>query len=229
MATMAATPCFPRLILLWKRTIEMIVTDMRFTPPVTDTGYTVAMDHFSSLAGQFLIAMPGMGDPHFAHGVTLICQHNEEGAVGLLVNRPAPVTLGDVLKQMDLDCDQPDINAQMVLQGGPVQPERGFVLHDGEHVWEASFRIDAQWSVTTSRDILAAVAVGEGPQHAVVALGYAGWENGQLDQEILDNAWLTVRADNRIVFDTAPEQRWNAAANLAGVDLSKLAGYVGHA
>ncbi|HET7300996.1 MAG TPA: YqgE/AlgH family protein, partial [Oleiagrimonas sp.] len=95
--------------------------------------------------------------------------------------------------------------------------------------WEASYRIDARWSVTTSRDILVAVAAGEGPQHAVVALGYAGWEAGQLDQEIRDNAWLTVRADNRIVFDTALEQRWSAAASLVGIDVSQLAGYAGHA
>ncbi|HET6586728.1 MAG TPA: YqgE/AlgH family protein [Oleiagrimonas sp.] len=187
------------------------------------------MDTFDSLAGQFLIAMPGMGDPNFVQGVTLVCQHNEEGAIGLLVNRPAQVTLGQVLEQMNLDCDDDDINNQSVLQGGPVQPERGFVLHSGDPSWEASYRIDARWSVTTSRDILVAVAAGEGPQHAVVALGYAGWEAGQLDQEIRDNAWLTVRADNRIVFDTALEQRWSAAASLVGIDVSQLAGYAGHA
>jgi putative transcriptional regulator len=103
------------------------------------------------------------------------------------------------------------------------------VLHSGEQSWEASYRIDAHWSVTTSRDILVAVAAGEGPHSAVVALGYAGWGAGQLDQEIMDNAWLTVRADNRIVFDTALEQRWSAAAGLAGIDVSRLAGYAGHA
>lgn len=187
------------------------------------------MEPFNSLAGQFLIAMPGMGDPHFAHGVTLVCQHNEEGAIGLMVNRPSPVTLGEVLEQMELACDQPDVNAGMVLQGGPVQPERGFVLHSGGQSWEASYQIDARWSVTTSRDILMAVAAGEGPRHAVVALGYAGWGAGQLDQEIMDNAWLTVRADDRIVFDTALEQRWRAAAGLAGIDVTRLAGYAGHA
>ncbi len=187
------------------------------------------MDQSSNLAGHFLIAMPGMGDPHFAHGVTLVCQHNEEGAVGLLVNRLSQVTLGEVLEQMDLACDQPEINMQPVLQGGPVQPERGFVLHGGEPSWEASYRIDEHWAITTSRDILAAVASGEGPRRIAVALGYAGWSAGQLDQEIRDNAWLTVRADDRIVFDTALEQRWDAAANLVGIDASQLAGYAGHA
>ena len=118
---------------------------------------------------------------------------------------------------------------QPVLLGGPVQPERGFVLHQGDEKWESSFRIDAQWSVTTSRDILVAMAAGRGPRRAVVALGYAGWSAGQLDQELKDNAWLTIEASGRIVFDTPLEQRWNAAAGLVGVDPAQLAGYAGHA
>jgi putative transcriptional regulator len=191
--------------------------------------YNESMNEFSSFAGQFLIAMPRMGDPNFTRGVTLICQHNEEGAMGLMVNRPSRITLGEVLGQMKLECDAPDINEQIVLQGGPVQPERGFVLHGGEKDWEASYRIDSRWSVTTSRDILVAVAAGEGPRRAVVALGFAGWDAGQLDQEIKDNAWLTTRADDRIVFDTALEQRWSAAAGLVGIDVTRLAGYAGHA
>ena len=187
------------------------------------------MDTFSNLAGQFLIAMPGMGDPQFTHGVTLVCQHNEEGAVGLLVNRPSRIRLGEVLEQMDLSCEQPDISGQLVLQGGPVQPERGFVLHSGTPSWDASYRIDMHWSVTTSRDILTAVAAGQGPRQAVVALGYAGWEAGQLVREIKDNAWLTAKASDRIVFETPLEDRWSAAADLVGIDVSRLAGYAGHA
>jgi len=187
------------------------------------------MDPFDSLAGQFLIAMPGMDDPSFAHGVTLLCQHNEEGAIGLLVNRPADFRLGDVLEQMQIPCDLDDINRMPILHGGPVQTERGFVLHDGERQWDASYRIDPHWSVTTSRDILAATAAGEGPENIVIALGYAGWEAGQLDREMKANAWLTTDADSRIVFDTPVEERWKAAAGLVGFDVGQLAGYAGHA
>jgi len=187
------------------------------------------MDTSSSFTGQFLIAMPGMGDPHFAQGVTLVCQHNAEGAIGLLVNRPSRFTLGEVLDQMDIACERPEVATQQVLQGGPVQPERGFVLHSGKPEWDASYPVDEHWSVTTSRDILAAMAEGKGPEHAVVALGYAGWEADQLEQELRDNAWLTTPADNRIVFHTPLEQRWSAAANLVGIDVAQLTGYAGHA
>lgn len=192
-------------------------------------GYTSGMETSSNFTGHFLIAMPGMGDPHFTQGVTLVCQHNAEGAVGLLVNRPSDFTLGEVLEQMNIPCGHPEIAARQVLTGGPVQPERGFVLHSGNPEWDASHRIDEHWSVTTSRDILEAMADGKGPHHAVVALGYAGWEAKQLEQELRDNAWLTTRADNRIVFHTAMEQRWNAAANLVGIDVSQLTDYAGHA
>jgi putative transcriptional regulator len=187
------------------------------------------MDSPSSFAGHFLIAMPGMGDPQFVRGVTLLCQHNEDGAIGLLVNRLSDFRLGDVLAQMQLACDDADVAAQPVLVGGPVQPERGFVLHQGTQQWESSYRIDAHWSVTTSRDILLAMASGDGPERAIVALGYAGWGAGQLDQELKDNAWLTAEASERIVFETPLEQRWNAAAGLVGVDPTQLAGYAGHA
>lgn len=187
------------------------------------------MDSSSNLAGHFLIAMPGMGDPNFARGVTLVCQHNEEGAMGLVVNRLSDFMLGDVLQQMQLECTLEEVNQLPVLHGGPVQPERGFVLHDGERAWEASYRINAEWAVTTSRDILVATAAGEGPERMTVALGYAGWGADQLDREIRDNAWLTAPADSRIVFDTPLGQRWSEAARLVGIDVSQLAGYAGHA
>ncbi len=195
----------------------------------TRTRYTGAMDEPNRFTGQFLIAVPGMGDPTFARGVTLVCQHNEDGAIGLLVNRLADFCLGDVLAQMQIECERDELNQLPVLQGGPVQPERGFVLHDGQHAWDASFRIDAQWAVTTSRDILAAAAAGEGPEHIAVALGYAGWGAGQLDEEIKANAWLTTEADSRIIFETPIEQRWRAAVGLVGIDINQLAGYAGHA
>lgn len=187
------------------------------------------MDSATSLAGHFLIAMPAMADPHFVRGVTLVCQHNDEGAIGLVVNRLSEYRLGDVLSQMKLECEDEDLSDSPVLLGGPVQPERGFVLHPGSRQYESSYRISEQWSVTTSRDILAAMAVGEGPDRAVVALGYAGWGAGQLENELKDNAWLTAHADQHIVFDTPLEERWSAAARLVGIDPSHLAGYAGHA
>jgi putative transcriptional regulator len=183
-----------------------------------------------SFAGHFLIAMPAMGDPNFARGITYLCQHSEEGAMGLVINRLSDYSLGDVLTQMRMSCEREEVAATPVLLGGPVQPERGFVLHDtGDRRWDSSYRVNAALTVTTSRDILAAMADGEGPKRALVALGYAGWGAGQLEQELRDNAWLTVEADERILFDTALEERWNAAVALVGVDPGHLASYSGRA
>jgi putative transcriptional regulator len=183
----------------------------------------------SSLAGHFLIAMPSLAEPPFSRGVAFICQHDEDGAVGLLVNQLSEYRLGDVLRQMKLECDDPEVSDLPVLIGGPVQQERGFVLHREEGHWESSYRINDHWSVTTSRDILIAIAAGTGPRQALMALGYAGWSAGQLEQELKDNSWLTVEASERIVFDTPMEERWSAAAGLVGVNPLQLPGYVGHA
>ncbi|HEX7325727.1 MAG TPA: YqgE/AlgH family protein [Rhodanobacteraceae bacterium] len=184
----------------------------------------------ASLAGYFLIAMPGMGDPNFEHGITFICQHSAEGAMGLLVNRLSDYKLGDVLRQMHMPCERAEVAAEPVLVGGPVQPERGFVLHAlGAQAWESSYRINDALSVTTSRDILAAMAGGRGPERALIALGYAGWSAGQLEQELRDNAWLTVRADDHVLFDTALDERWHAAVKLVGIDPANLTSYSGRA
>lgn len=187
------------------------------------------MDTNSNFTGDFLIAMPGMSDPNFAQSVALVCEHNSDGALGLIINQPSQFTLGEVLDQMDITCEHENARSQAVLQGGPMQTERGFVLHSGGPDWDASRAIDDHWAVTTSRDILTAIARGDGPQQSVVALGYAGWEANQLDQEIRDNAWLTTRANAGVVFDTTPEQRWHAAASLMGMDPAQLAAYAGHA
>nr|WP_199048609.1 YqgE/AlgH family protein [Dyella sp. ASV24] len=183
----------------------------------------------SSLAGQFLIAMPSLAEPPFSRGVAFICQHDEDGAVGLLVNQLSEYRLGDVLAQMKLECSDLELADAPVLIGGPVQQERGFVLHREPGHWESSYRINDEWSVTTSRDILIAMAHGEGPRLAVMALGYAGWSAGQLEQELKDNTWLTVEASERVVFHTPLEERWSAAAGLVGVDPLQLPGYAGHA
>ncbi len=181
------------------------------------------------LVNHFLIAVPTMDDPHFARGVTLLCEHNEHGAMGLLVNRPSDYRLGEVLEQMDLMTELAAIADDTVLIGGPVLPDRGFVLHDGGDEWPSTMRVAPGMAVTTSREILVAMARGFGPRRHLVTLGYASWSAGQLEQEIVDNAWLTVPADQAIVFDTPIEQRWQAAARHLGVDLGQFAGYVGHA
>lgn len=183
-----------------------------------------------TLTGHFLIAMPGMGDPNFARGITFICQHSEDGAMGLVVNRLSDFRLGDVLRQMHMPCERKEVATAPVLVGGPVQPERGFVLHtSGEREWDSSYRVNDMLTVTTSRDILAAMADGEGPERALVALGYAGWGAGQLEQELRENAWLTVQADDRILFDTALDDRWGAAVALVGINPANLTSYSGRA
>ncbi|WP_049622596.1 YqgE/AlgH family protein [Frateuria defendens] len=189
----------------------------------------MSVAHPPSLAGQFLIAMPNLTEPPFSRGVAFLCQHDEDGAVGLLINRLSEYRLGDVLAQMKLACNDPDTADLPVLIGGPVQQERGFVLHREAGHWESSYRINEQWSVTTSRDILVAIAAGEGPQQALMVLGYAGWSAGQLEQELKENAWLTAEASERVVFQTPLEERWSAAAALVGVDPLQLPGYAGHA
>lgn len=188
------------------------------------------MDSPTSLANHFLIALPALADPNFSRGVTLLCQHGAEGAMGIMINRASDFTLGDILGQMDIECADAALASQVVLAGGPVQRERGFVLHSPDRdQWDSSYRISETLCLTTSRDILVAMAQGEGPEHAVVALGYAGWEAGQLESELQEDAWLTVPADLGVLFGTALEQRWTAAAQLIGLDLSQLAPYSGHA
>ena len=191
---------------------------------------TARADGPQSLTGHFLIAMPGMGDPNFARGITFICQHNEDGAMGLVVNRLSDYSLGDVLSQMHMPCERQEVATAPVLVGGPVQPERGFVLHaTGEREWDSSYRVNDALTVTTSRDILAAMADGDGPVRVLVTLGYAGWGAGQLEQELRENAWLTVQADDHVLFDTALGERWGAAVALVGINPANLTSYSGRA
>ncbi len=192
-------------------------------------GYNVAMLESTPLINQLLIAMPALRDPNFARGVAFLCQHGDDGAMGLMINRLSEYRLGDVLAQMNIQSDIPAVIDAPVLIGGPVQPERGFVLHSPSGDWESSFSISERISVTTSRDILLAIAAGNGPRHAVVALGYSGWSPGQLEQELCDNHWLTAPAAERVLFETPLEDRWEAAAALVGVNLIQLASYAGHA
>lgn len=183
----------------------------------------------SSFANQLLVALPTLADPGFARSVALICQHDDDGAMGVVVNRASAYTLGEVLRQMDIPCEDPALLEQRVLAGGPVHPERGFVVHDGARPWDSSLEVaDGLW-VTTSRDILEALAGGDGPEHAAVALGCAGWGAGQLEYEIGENSWLTAPVRREILFSLPLDQRWQAAAGGIGVDMMRMAGHVGHA
>ena len=181
------------------------------------------------LTNQFLIAMPALQDPNFHRTVTYLCAHNNEGAMGIVINRPLDLNLGDVLDHMSIEVDNIQVNDMMVLQGGPVQRDRGFVIHEPAGEWDAVLTVGDDIGVATSRDILTAVAHGDGPKRAVVALGYAGWGAGQLEHEVLQNAWLSGPADSSIIFDLPYEERYESAARLLGVDLNRLSGEAGHA
>ena len=181
------------------------------------------------LTNQFLIAMPALQDPNFHRTVTYLCAHNNEGAMGIVINRPLDLNLGDVLDHMSIEVDNIQVNDMMVLQGGPVQRDRGFVIHEPAGEWDAVLTVGDDIGVATSRDILTAVAHGDGPKRAVVALGYAGWGAGQLEHEVLQNAWLSGPADSSIIFDLPYEERYKSAARLLGVDLDRLSGEAGHA
>lgn len=181
------------------------------------------------LAGQLLIALPALADPNFARSLVLLCQHDGDGAMGVMVNRASEYSLGDVFGQMDIGCDDALLCAQPVLAGGPVHPERGFVLHDGPGRWDSSLEVAPDLHVTTSRDVLEAIASGEGPERVVVALGCAGWGAGQLEHELTENSWLTVPADAEVLFALPLETRWQAAAGRIGVDMLQMAGYTGRA
>ena len=186
-------------------------------------------DAATPLANQLLIASPALSDPNFARSVTLICQHDDDGAMGVIVNRASEYTLGEVLRQMNLASQDPRLDDQVVLAGGPVHPERGFVLHDSARAWESTLEVADGLFLTTSRDILEAMAAGEGPAHAVVALGCAGWGAGQLEYELGENTWLTAPVDPELLFELPLERRWQTAAGRIGVDLFMLADYSGHA
>lgn len=182
------------------------------------------------LTDHLLIAMPALGDPNFSRSVTLICQHDAEGAMGIVVNRAGDFTYGDLLGQLDIPCERSELRERRVMFGGPVQPERGFVLHGDGSRWHSTLAVGGEGlAITSSRDILAALAQGAGPDELLITLGYAGWDAGQLEAELAENSWLTVPASHEILFRTPLEQRWQAAARAVGIDLSLLTGYAGHA
>ena len=179
-----------------------------------------------SLGNQFLIASPYMGDPRFHGTVIYLCEHNEQGALGLVVNMPTDMALGEILTQLDLGGEE---RTEPVYYGGPVQTERGFVLHTPDGQWQNSLAISADVSMTTSRDVLEAIASDVGPQQFLMALGYAGWGAGQLEAELSGNAWLVCPASADILFQTPAVDRYQRVLDRLGVSLAQLSGPVGHA
>lgn len=188
----------------------------------------------TNFSGHLLIAMPNLTDPFFSKSVTLICAHNADGAMGVIINKPIDMQYGELFEKIDLQLENTQLTEHPVLFGGPVQPERGFVLHEKHGEWDSSIAVTDEITLTTSKDILAAVANGTGPEHILLSLGYAGWVAGQLEQEIAANSWLSVKPENsdtlhKILFGTPHHEQFNAAMSLLGFDPSMLSDTAGHA
>lgn len=186
---------------------------------------------FESLKNQFLIAMPGLHDPYFYHSVVYICEHNEEGAMGLIINQPLLMHMQQVFETLGIHSKHRDINNLPVLKGGPVQEERGFVIHPTEkrQRWQTSFSPAPDITVTLSNDIVNAIASGKGPENPLIILGYSSWGSGQLEQELAQNSWLNIAASADILFNTPLEKRWEKAAACLGVNFTYMSDQIGHA
>jgi putative transcriptional regulator len=182
-----------------------------------------------NLTGHFLIAMPAMQDPYFAKSVTYICEHNDSGAMGVVINQPISMKLAELFSQLNLNISELPLANKSAHFGGPVQVERGFVLHHPKGDWDCTIVINDEIALTRSKDILEAAAVGNGPEKMLITLGYAGWSAGQLEDELSKNAWLTVEATDDIIFNTPNEQKFNAAMQLLGLNLANLSEVAGHA
>jgi putative transcriptional regulator len=200
-------------------------------PPLTDVEDKDGGPESSqpTLTNHLLIAMPSLADPNFSQTVALICEHSDKGALAIVLNKPLPMKLSDVLSQMKLEPTNDSIAELPVLRGGPVNTDRGFVLHRPGGKWDHTHKVSDSIQVTTSRDVLAAMAQGNGPTDAFIALGYAGWEAGQLEREMRENAWLTMPVDASLVFDLPFEDRWHGAWRLMGIDVERLSLVAGHA
>ena len=182
-----------------------------------------------SLTGHFLIAMPALNDGLFNQAVTYICEHDENGSFGVIINQPSNIKLKQIINEMKIESSNEYDEDQVIYMGGPVDQGRGFILHRPAGHWSSSLKVKNNVTLTTSKDILQAIANNQGPKDCIVTLGYAGWSAGQLEQEMASNTWLNCPADEQIIFNTPVEQRWQAAANLIGVDLSLLSNHTGHA
>tara|TARA_R110000850_G_scaffold137840_7_gene258970 strand:- start:137 stop:718 length:582 start_codon:yes stop_codon:yes gene_type:complete len=188
------------------------------------------ISQFNSLANHFLISMPQMLDPSFAGALTYICEHNEEGAMGIIINRPIKIGLNDILAQLNM----PDIDKSYSIHwGGPVQEDRGFIIHTAKQEngqqWESSLEIVPGIRLTTSKDIIKAIAENQGPEKFIIALGYAGWGSGQLEQELAENTWLCCPANEQLLFDVDVANKRKAAINGLGITEHQLNSQIGHA
>lgn len=192
-------------------------------PPVSSESPTV------DLTNHFLIAMPAMADPNFSRTLTYVCEHNAEGALGIIINRPTEMDVATLFDRVDIPLGQEDLSHLPVYYGGPVQTDRGFVLHRPAGEWQSSLRVNDELALTSSRDILQSLGTSGLPHEFVITLGYAGWSAGQLEWELSQNAWLTVAADPAIIFGLTPEERLPAAMQLLGVDFTNLSEVAGHA
>jgi len=189
---------------------------------------------FNELKGKLLLATPSLQERQFKDSVILLCHHDAEGSMGLIINRPQDISIADVLEDIQLTPDYHIIDklpqdAAHSYEGGPLDPFRGFVLHDGQHIYESTMQVTPELHLTTSKDVLEKIAQQQGPQHFILILGYAGWDAGQLEAEILENHWLLVPAHASILFHTPPELRWAMSAQSMGIDKSHLSSQVGHA
>ena len=187
----------------------------------------------NELTGQILLATPSLQDPSFSDAVVLICHHDDEGGMGLIINRPQEIRMPDVLEDLGIEVVNKeglaDEKEPSVFEGGPVDTFRGFVLHDGWHVYESTMQISDELHLTGSRDVLEELARGEGPEHYMLILGYAGWHAGQIEQELSNNDWLVTPASQHIVFHEPPEKRWAFGARCMGINRSQLSDQIGHA
>ena len=183
---------------------------------------TTETDSFPSLSGQLIAAMPGLPDPNFSGTLSLVCEHDEKGAIGFVINQPTTITLTDVFEQLEISFDS-DLENARVLCGGPVSNERGFVLHrkDGQ-TWQSTLDVSDDVAITASQDIIEALADNKAPAGAILILGYAGWGEGQLEQEIKENTWLNLPASDQILFEAEYEDRLNMATTAAGINFSRL-------
>ncbi|MCW8856014.1 MAG: YqgE/AlgH family protein [Kangiella sp.] len=186
------------------------------------------MEAIQSLANHLLVAMPNLHDPFFSRSVTYICEHNEQGALGLVLSLPLEATYDELFNHLNLNTNN-NKDERLLLAGGPIDRERGFILHSPIGSWESSLTISDDIALSTSEDILSAIAMGQGPADVVIALGYAGWEEGQLEKEMEENSWLFVPADKNIIFKTRPEERWLKATQLLGIDWTQITEQDGHA
>jgi len=183
----------------------------------------------NSLQNHLLIAMPSLDDPYFKRSVVYICEHDDEGAMGLVINQPiAQLSVHQLLTKLEMPVEDKTLEQQQVFNGGPLSQDRGFILHSPQPLWSSSASIAPEIMLTTSKDILQVIGTPKAPDKFLVALGFAGWDEGQLEQELIDNSWLTLEADPSILFDTPISDRWEQATKQLGFDIWQLTSQTGH-